>query len=215
MHPSESLPEKYQATYRHALQAVLPKLSGLQSQVIQALFSAPKHTQSAGAIARQLGVHNVNISQALSQIGMAMLEDMDIPLDQAVQLFPRQWRILAITGRSNLVKGFPWQLRPEVVEVLSNYEQTNDQIDADELIAREPLTEGMPGAITETTRRNALARAQCLAAYRPLVCQVCGLDFVQTYGAEFGVCLHVHAHGEVRSLSLVRDLIQKNMMNCP
>ena len=191
--PRHTFPDGCQAGFHRALLEVLPTLSGPQRDVLVALFSAPEQTQSAGEIGRQLGMHNVNVSNALYQVAMLVLDRMTIPPDEAIQLFPRGWRVLAVKGRAGLAKGFPWQLRPEVVEAMIALNWITDRLETDENSARASMTEGALGTITaQTHRRNSMAREQCLANFQPPICQVCSLDFVEAYGSEFGDCLHVH-----------------------
>lgn len=192
-----SVPPHVSAPYSAALAAVLPGLPAFQLTVLRTLRDATEQTLSAGLICRQLGVkHAVTINNALANAGMAVLGGMNLPAEEAVQLFPRPWHILAVKGRPGLVTGFPWQLRPEVVEVLGELEMQKletDRFELDERTGHAPLTEADDSIITmEVRRRNLRARELCLAANAPPTCRACGLDFAKTYGAEFSDCLHVH-----------------------
>lgn len=192
-----SVPPHVSARYRTALADVLPGLPAFQLTVLRTLRDAPEHTLSAGLICRQLGgKHAVTINNALANAGLAVLGGMGLPAEEAVQLFPRPWHILAMKAAPGLGKGFPWQLRPEVVEALGELEVQaleTDRLELDERTGHAPLTEADESKISmEVRRRNLRARELCLAANSPPTCRVCGLDFAQIYGAEFSECLHVH-----------------------
>ena len=173
------------------------------------MHRAPGHTLSAGQIRRELQVpHVVTVNGAVSLVAFAVLDAMGLAPDEAVLLFRRPWRVLAVEGPAGMVKGFPWQLRPEVVEAIDNMEANAlDGVQADEFAAQAPLTEG--GLTTtrgQRARRATDAREACLAAYDPPVCQACGIDFARTYGPAFADCLHVHHLKPMRDATEVREV---------
>lgn len=194
MPSTSTLPDEYASLYANALRLALPLLSETQLEILRALVTAPQKTASAGQIAKQLGLrHHLTVNAALANMGTSVLEFMNLNPQEAAKLFPKPWRILAIEGQPNLVNVFPWQLRPEVVGGLTLLGfPDQSQWDSDERIAANGLTEGAPAmSLVETHRRNAKARAQCLAIHNP-ICEVCQLDFGVIYGANFRDCIHVH-----------------------
>lgn len=246
---NSALPAKFVSLYAEALGFVLPHLSDTQLEILRALMAAPQRTASAGEIAKQLGLrHHLTVNAALANMGTSVLEFMNLNPFEAAELFPKPWHILAIKGHPGSIKGFPWQLRPEVIDGLTGLGFPDEsRYDSDERIAANGLTEAVSGmSWVETRRRNALARTQCLAIHTP-VCAVCGMNFGLVYGANFRDCIHVHhlvpmaaaagprtvdpstdlvpvcpnchavihAHGEIRSISEVRALIQLASANIP
>lgn len=191
---TSTLPGKYASLYSEALGFALPHLSDTQLEILRALMTAPQRTASAGEIAKQLGLHHhINVSAALADMGTFVLEFMNLNPLEAAKLFPKPWRILAIEGQPGLVNGFPWQLRPEVIDGLTHLGfPDQSRYDSDERIAANHLTEEASKlSWVETRRRNAIARTQCLAVHKS-ACGVCGMDFGLAYGAEFCGCIHVH-----------------------
>lgn len=196
---------------RAALTEVLPTLPPFALAVLEAMHRAPQHTLSAGQIRRQLAApHVVTVNGAVSTVAFAVLGAMGLPPDEAARIFPRPWRVLAVEGPAGMVKGFPWQLRQEVVDALDNMDARAlalDRVQADEFAAQAPLTEG--GRTTtsgEHGRRAAGAREACLAAYDPPLCQVCGIDFARAYGPAFADCLHVHHLNPMRLATEAREV---------
>lgn len=194
---------------RAALNEVLPTLPPFPFAVLTAMHRAPQHTLSAGQIGRQLAVsHVVTVNGAVSQVAFAVLGAMGLAPDEAVRIFPRPWRVLAVEGPAGIVKGFPWRLRPEVIEALDKISANGlNSVQSDEIAAQAPLTEG---GLTTTSglraRRANGAREACLAAYDPPVCQVCAIDFARTYGPAFADCLHVHHLNPMREAVEARDV---------
>lgn len=187
------LPETFAELYLEALRVALPSFSELQHDILAAMMSAPQCTSSAGKLAKELGVHHVTVNSALAAIGIQILDIMNLKPSEAVELFPRPWCVVAIKGQQGLVKGFPWQLRQEVeasLTVLGLAQQAEG--DSDEHTARYAQTEATSSMnVTETRRRNAVVREQCLAIHNS-VCGICGIDFGVIYGPEFRDCIHVH-----------------------
>ncbi len=180
--------------YRAALDAVLPELPLQQYEVLERLLNAPSHTASAGEIAKQLGIHHVTVNALFAASGRLVLEKIAINSPHPVATeFAKLWQVLARQGRPGIVKGFPWELRPEVVDALrnSNLLEGNHLL-ADEPLDETPLCEGASSQSVNTVRsRNAMARAQCLSTQKA-VCVACGVDMGQLYGPEFSDCIHVH-----------------------
>ncbi len=188
------LPDRYRALYLKALEVVLPSLSDMCRDVLYELWIAPEHTNSAGAISDQLGVKVVTVNQAMAQVGRAILKHMSLPASEERQRFQRPWWILARQGRQSLVRGFPWELRPEVLVALESLDLNSVMVRADdELAAQAGITEAQETTVTLAyKRRNALVREKCLARFTPIACQICGLDFATVYGPTFRDCVHVH-----------------------
>jgi predicted HNH restriction endonuclease len=188
------LPESYGALYLKALEVVLPNLSDLSRDVLYGLWAEPNHTTSAGVIAKNLDVAVVNVNHSMAEAGHAVLNQMDLPIAESRQQFQRPWWVLARKGKSSSVRGFPWELRPEVVAALEFLDFENAMTVADdELVAQTSLTEAQPTTVNvQVKRRNSLAREKCLARFTPITCQICGLDFAEMYGPAFQDCIHVH-----------------------
>lgn len=194
---------------RAALAEVLPTLPPFPLAVLTTMRRAPQHTLSAGQIRRELDApHVVTVNGAVSLAAFAVLGAMGLAPDETARLFPRPWRVLAVEGPAGIVKGFPWQLRPEVVEALDNMSANGlAGMQSDEISAQAPLTEG--GLITargQRARRATGAREACLSAHDPPVCQVCGIDFARTYGPAFADCLHVHHLNPMRDATEAREV---------
>jgi predicted HNH restriction endonuclease len=180
--------------YRTALDAVLPELSVQQHEILEFLMSAPHHTTSAGEIARQMGVHHLTVNALFANIGRRVLTEIAATSPQPISTeFVRLWQVLARQGSPGIVKGFPWELRPEVVESLMGTNLLEgDNLPADEGFDPAPLTEGTQSQGQNTIRsRNAKARAECLAALGS-ACVICGIDMGEIYGPEFQGCIHIH-----------------------
>lgn len=199
------LPKNYGPLYRKALEAVLPSLSVQCCNVIHLLLTAPEHTNSAGAIAHQLGLHHVTVNAAFSQAGRAVLQRMNLPAAEAQERFQQPWWILARKGRPSLVRGFAWELRPEVVATLESMDFINTMASADdELSVQTVLTEAQSATTTlKLKQRNSLARQKCLSRFKPVACQICGLDFAEKYDSAFQDCIHVH---HLNPLALAQNL---------
>lgn len=180
--------------YRAALDAVLPELPLQQYEVLERLLHAPNHTASAGEIAKQLGIHHLTVNALLANTGRRVLREITrastAPVTTEFEFF---WQVMAQKGDQGVVKGFPWELRPEVVDALrnSNLLEGNHLL-TDEPLNETPLCEGASSQSVNTVRsRNAMARAQCLSTQKA-ICVACGIDMGQLYGSEFSDCIHVH-----------------------
>ncbi len=180
--------------FHAALATVLPELSIQQLEILQVLVHAPNHTINAGAIAKQMGIHHLTVNALFANVGERVLKAIVRASPHPVTTdFAKPWQVLARQGSSGLVKGFPWELRPEVVEFLQKPSLLeNNFLTSDEPCDMPPLSEGSTSHALNIVRdRNALARAECLSAHGK-ACVACGLDMGQIYGPEFSNCVHVH-----------------------
>lgn len=180
--------------YARGLDAITPRMSGLQRRMLIAQYYAPYRSVTVKQLAQLANVsggwRSVNLQYG--RLGRMFCEEIGFTLDNWPGGSPDWWSIWSLGYRAS--EGFVWEMLPQVAEVLESLDwvtPVENQI-PEEVLSDGRLVEGATRRITVNAyERNKEARQRCIEHYGSN-CAICELDLGFVYGPVAQGFIHVH-----------------------
>lgn len=193
--------------YLNALDNVLQVYD---KQMLQAFVNAEGCKASSQTIAKILGLSSLgSINLKFGKLGRRISEFLDVYPTERTAGDPRWWSILADGEVEN--SHFVWKLKRPFLEALLKLGFT--KLPDEELDTSRDLKEGAKKQVyVNAYERNRVARTRCIEKYG-VNCQVCDMNFEETYGEIGKDFIHVHhltpmaARGDEYDVDPEKDLI--------
>lgn len=176
--------------YLAALKVVLKEYD---KEILQTYINLEDCKASSQTIAKMLGISSLgSVNLKFGKLGRRVSEFLNIYPSERASGEPRWWSVLAEGENEN--NQFAWKLRRPFIEALHELAYIKEELALPEDLdnSHKELIEGAKKQIVVNAyERNKAARDICIKIHG-LSCQVCDMNFEETYGEIGKDFIHVH-----------------------